>query len=169
MEHVYANHTERLHGYQNHRRASMGGIGKFHYQNQDFFSTTINESSGEEFHNQNRPDRLSHNPSRAFSNFCFAHSHQTEPEFSSQSSREWDQDVLAQPNVFRKVSLKLINNYRICAKSTSIKDNTSSLGINIYFLFRIFSFYSFYTINNKWVILTNDMRDKFAIFYKSNF
>ena len=118
MEHVYANHTERLHGYQNHRRASMGGIGKFHYQNQDFFSTTINESSGEEFHNQNRPDRLSHNPSRAFSNFGFAHSHQTEPEFSSQSSREWDQDVLAQPNVFRKVSLKLINNYRICVKST---------------------------------------------------
>ena len=102
MEPVYANHSGRIRDQQNRRRFSLGG----YYQNQDFFSTTINESSGGEDHIiQNREGQLSNN-SRAFPIFDFAHGRPPELEFSSQSSREWDQDLLTHPNTFREVSLK---------------------------------------------------------------
>ena len=106
MEHVYANHSEGIRDQGSRRRLSLGGPGQFYYQNQDFFSTTINESSGGEDHiNQNREGQLSNN-SRAFPIFDFSHGRPPELEFSSQSSREWDQDLLTHPTVFRKVSLK---------------------------------------------------------------
>ena len=108
MEHDYANYFGRVRSHPNRRRMSLGGNGQFYYQNQDFFSTTINESSGgEDQHNlQNKEDHLSNNNIRAFpGSFDFPQSRPPEPEFSSQSSREWDQDFSLQANVFRKVSL----------------------------------------------------------------
>ena len=107
MEHDYANYFGRVRSHPNRRRLSLGGNGQFYYQNQDFFSTTINESSGgEDQHNlQNREDHLS-NSTRAFpASFNFPQSRPPELEFSSQSSRECDQDFTLQANVIRKVSL----------------------------------------------------------------
>ena len=105
MEHVYANHSEAHRDHNSRRRYSIGGNGQFYYQNQDFFSTTINESSGGEDPNQNREEHISRESFRAFPNFNYIqHAQPTEPEFSSHSSREWDQDPSMLPNVLRKVS-----------------------------------------------------------------
>ena len=47
------------------------------------------------------------NNSSAFPAFDFTQNRPPEPEFSSQSSREWDQDFAMHSNVFRKVSLNI--------------------------------------------------------------
>ena len=44
--------------------------------------------------------------SRAFSTFDFGHHRLPVREFSSQSSKEWDQDVPTHSSIFREVSLK---------------------------------------------------------------
>ena len=105
MEHDYANYFGRVRSHPNRRRLSLGM-----YQNQDFFSTTINESSGGEDFNanlQNRDNNLSNNNFQTFPerSFDFPQNRPPEqPEFSSQSSREWDQNFSSQGLVFRKVS-----------------------------------------------------------------
>ena len=104
MEHVYANHSGVMGGQRHHRRRSIGGNGQFYYQNQDFFSTTINESSGGEDHNQSREENVLNNSRNFPATFDFPRNRPPEPEFSSNSSREWDQDFSLHSQVFRKVS-----------------------------------------------------------------
>ena len=107
QEHIYANQAgggRRNSNRHQQRRLSVGGAGHFYYQNQDFFST-INESS---------PDTVAQNgdgfptadPSGLFPYNEYRHvpPHPIEPEFSSQSSREWEQDVMMRPNVLHEVS-----------------------------------------------------------------
>ena len=52
------------------------------------------------------PEGLLLSHSRAFSTFDLAHHRLPAREFSSQSSKEWDQDVPTPSSIFRKVSLK---------------------------------------------------------------
>ena len=102
MEHVYANHSGGPRRQQSRRR-SLGG--QYYYQNQDFFSTTINESSGGEDHNQSREENMLNNSRSIPGVFDFPQNRPPELEFSSNSSREWDQDFSLHSNIFRKVSV----------------------------------------------------------------